>query len=122
MDGLEFTSNSDGTCSLSSDRTQTGELVIPLLSPAGDRVTSIVDLAFRDCGLTSIYIQSSVTTISASDYSYSPFNSYSSSLKIYCGASSKPSGWGTYWNYYNSSTALSTTWGVTREQYNSQYA
>ena len=89
----------------------------------GDSVTSIGFRVFDRCtSLTSIYIPSSVTTISASSYYNSPFKDCSSSLKIYCGASSKPSGWGTCWNYYNYSTALSTTWGVTREQYNSQYA
>ena len=88
-----------------------------------DSVTSIGKCAFSACtGLTNIYIPSSVTTISASGYYNSPFAYCSSSLKIYCGASSKPSGWGTYWNYYNSSTALSTTWGVTRAEYDALYA
>ena len=88
-----------------------------------DSVTSIGFKAFQGCtGLTSIYIPSSVTTITASSYPYSPFYSCSSSLKIYCGASSKPSGWGTYWNYRTASATYTPTWGVTREQYNSQYA
>jgi len=89
----------------------------------GDGVTSIGNYAFESCtGLTNIYIPSSVTTISASNCFNSPFYICSSSLKIYCGASSKPSGWDTYWNYYANSGQLSVTWGVTREQYNSQYA
>ena len=90
-----------------------------------DSVTSIGSRAFFGCNkLTSIYIPSSVTTISGASSSISPFYNCSSSLKIYCGASSKPSGWGTYWNYYGSTSdyILSVTWGVTREQYNSQYA
>ena len=87
-----------------------------------DSVTSIGSNAFNGCrGLTSIYIPSSVTTLTAPTYLDSPFHYCSSSLKIYCGASSEPSGWGTYWNYYGSGY-LSATWGVTREQYNSQYA
>jgi len=73
--------------------------------------------------LTSIYIPSSVTTITASSSCLnSPFYGCSSSLKIYCGASSKPSGWGDFWNYRTTSATYTPTWGVTREQYNSQYA
>ena len=89
-----------------------------------DSVTSIGELAFSFCtSLTSIYIPNSVIIFNpSSSYLNSSFRFCSSSLKIYCGASSKPSSWGTYWNYYNTSTALSTTWGVTREQYNSLYA
>ena len=73
-------------------------------------------------GLTSIYIPASVTTISAPYYGDSPFYACSSSLKIYCGATSKPSGWGTGWNYYDSSNTLEVVWGVTREQYEANYA
>ena len=85
-------------------------------------VTSIATNAFYGCTtLTSVYIPNSVTTISASSYSYSPFYNCSSSLKIYCGASEAQSGWGTYWNYRNSSTKLSVTYGVTREEYETNY-
>ena len=88
-----------------------------------DSVTSIGNCAFQACtSLTSIYIPSSVTTISTSAIGSSLFNTCSSSLKIYCGASSKPSGWGSYWNYRNTSATYTPTWGVTREQYNSLYA
>jgi len=90
-----------------------------------DSVTSIGSNAFEGCtSLTSIYIPSSVTTITASRYLDSPFYGCSSSLKIYCGASSKPSGWDDSWNRYDyrPTNTLSVTWGVTREQYNSQYA
>ncbi|MBR2909892.1 MAG: leucine-rich repeat domain-containing protein [Clostridia bacterium] len=93
----------------------TGELIIP------DSVTSIGDSAFSYCrGLTSVYIPSSVTSISASSYSYAPFSLCSSSLVIYtdvANASSKPSGWGTYWNYYSSSGTLTVNYGYTLEQY-----
>jgi len=88
-----------------------------------DSVTSIGYDAFYCCtSLTSIYIPSSVTTITDSSFSHSPFYYCSASLKIYCGASSKPDGWDYNWNYYDSTNALSTTWGVTREQYNALYA
>ena len=84
----------------------------------GEGVTSIGYRAFRDCTkLTSIYIPNSVTSMSASSYSHSQFRGCSSSLVIYCGAESKPSGWGTYWNYRTSSSTLTTYWGYTREEY-----
>lgn len=79
-----------------------------------ESVTKIEENAFSDCsGLTSINIPSSVTTISASSYSYSPFYGWNSSAVIYCEASSKPSGWGAYWNYYNSTNALKTYYQTT---------
>ena len=84
----------------------------------GEGVTSIGYKAFAYCrGLTSIYIPNSVTSMSASSYSYSQFNGCSSSLVIYCGAESKPSGWGTYWNYRTYGSTLTTYWGYTREEY-----
>ncbi len=77
----------------------------------GNSVTSIDQQAFYGCKkLTSIYIPSSVTTISATSYYNSPFYNCSSNLKIYCEASSKPNGWGNYWNYYSSSGQLEVIW------------
>lgn len=76
-------------------------------------VTSIGEYAFQNCtSISKIYIPKSVTTISASSYTYSPFYNCNSSVVIYCGADSKPSGWGTYWNYYSSSGQLSVVWGA----------
>ena len=73
---------------------------------------------FTTCkALTTIYIPASCTTISGSSYYNSPFYLSNENLQIYCEAASKPSGWGTYWNYYQSGVALPTTWGVTPEQY-----
>ena len=87
----------------------------------GNSVTIIRDCAFYYCsGLTSVYIPSSVTTISASSYANAPFNGCSSSLVIYtdvANAESKPSGWGTSWNYYGSGKTLTVNYGYTLEQY-----
>ena len=78
-----------------------------------DSVTRIGSSAFKNCtSMRRIYIPSSVTTISASSYSYSPFYGWNSTAIIYCGASSKPSGWGAYWNYYASGKTLTVNWGV----------
>ena len=78
-----------------------------------DGATSIGSRTFLYCEkLTKIYIPASVTTISASGSSNSPFYGCSSSLVIYCAAGSKPTGWGTYWNYYSSSETLTVNWGA----------
>lgn len=65
-EGLSFSSNGDGTCSVVGIGTCTdAEIVIPQYSPDGDLVTSIGDSAFNFCdNLTSIYIPGSVTNIS----------------------------------------------------------
>ena len=76
---------------------------------------------FRNCSaLTSVYIPDSVLTVTAdksgSSY-YGVFFNCSSTLKIYCGASSKPSGWGNYYNYRTSSATYTFNWGYTYEEY-----
>lgn len=76
-------------------------------------VTTISRAAFGGCTkLTSIYIPSNVTTISAIDDLNTPFSACSASLKIYCEVSeaNKPSGWGTYWNYYQQNGTLDVVW------------
>lgn len=100
-----------GVTAIKNNALYGASLLTSITIPSG--VTSIGSNAFQNCtGLTKVYIPSSVMTISASSYSYSPFYGCSSSLQIYCGASSKPSGWGTYWNYYGSANQLSVTWGA----------
>ncbi len=63
-EGLSFKSNSDGTCYVSGIGTCTDtDIVIPPVSPEGDRVTSIGQQAFSNCDLTSIVIPESILTI-----------------------------------------------------------
>lgn len=86
------------------------EITIP------DSVTSIGYNAFENCtGLTYIYIPASVTSISASSAGSSPFYGCQN-LTICCGAASKPSGWGSYWNYFSSKGSFSVQYGHSREE------
>ena len=64
-EGLAFTSNGDGTCSVSGIGTCPDvDLRIPLTSMEGDKVTSIGSYAFYSCdSLTSVEIGDSVTSI-----------------------------------------------------------
>ena len=80
-------------------------------------VTSIGEWAFQGCGkLMKIYIPSSVITIKGSSDYYSPFRTCDHNMEIYCEASSKPSGWGTYWYYAREGEGEfyqpSVTWGA----------
>ena len=62
--GFAFEPNGDGTCDLIGiGECSDTEIVIPLVSPDGDRVTSIGDMAFFRYGLTSIIIPDSVISI-----------------------------------------------------------
>lgn len=85
-------------------------------------LTSMSSQVFNNCkSLTSIYIPASVTDISANDYN-PLFNGCSKALKIYCGAESKPDGWGNRWNYCSSSwstSKLNVEWNKTRADYES---
>lgn len=81
-------------------------------------VTTMGNSVFDSCSsLKKVYIPKSVTTINATQFYLSPFRGCSSTTKIYCGATSKPSGWGAYWNYYSSSGTLSVLYGYTKAQY-----
>ncbi|MBO5756590.1 MAG: leucine-rich repeat domain-containing protein [Clostridia bacterium] len=70
--GLKFKSNGNGTCKVSGIGTCTDtNIVIPSVSPDGDRVTSIGDDAFYGCSrLKSIVIPDGVTSISDSAFQY----------------------------------------------------
>lgn len=80
-------------------------------------VTSIASKAFYDCdALTHMWVPSGATVAGASAGD-SPFYGCVSTLKIYTNASSKRSSWGSYWNYYNSSSACSTYYSKTYANY-----
>lgn len=111
---LVFTLNSDGNYSVKARTTDiSGSVKIPATYNKVP-VTTIPEKSFANCTkLTAIYIPTSVTTIAAASENKAPFYGCSSSVVIYCGASSKPSGWGKYWNYYASGKTLSVRWGQT---------
>ena len=64
-EGLEFTSNGNGTCYVSDIGSCTDkDVVIPSVSPDGDKVTGIGNHAFEKCGaITSVTIQNGVKSI-----------------------------------------------------------
>ena len=68
--GLSFVSNGNGTCYVSGIGTcKDKDIVIPEISPAGDRVTAIGLYAFSRCdSLTSVVIPSGVTLINQSAF------------------------------------------------------
>lgn len=69
-EGLEFTSNGDGTCYVSGIGTCTDtDIVIPQVSPAGDKVTGIGNYAFeKQTQLTSVIIPPCVKSIGVSAF------------------------------------------------------
>ena len=71
-EGLEFTSNGDGTCYVSGIGTCTDtDIIIPKFSPNGDSVTSIGAAAFyRRHSLESVVIPNSVTNIGDEAFYY----------------------------------------------------
>ena len=84
-EGLVFTSNGDGTCYVSDydyviyettgiefiDQILVGTVIIPELSPSGERVVGIGDMAFAGClSLTSVTIPDSVTSIGNMAFGY----------------------------------------------------
>lgn len=76
--------------------------------------------AFYNCtSLSSIWIPSSVTTINGSGTSLPFYRCDSSLLVIYCEVTTRPSGWVSNWNVYNTSylRRFVTNWGYTYEQY-----
>jgi hypothetical protein len=96
-------------------------------------ITSIGIQAFYNCtSLKTIFMPSSITstgTYTVTNQDGSKSNSYrgslflgcSPSLVIYCEPAETPSGWFEYWNYYDKTNALTTVYGITREQYETQY-
>lgn len=73
---------------------------------------------FYSCSkLKKVWMPSSVQTINTSSYSNSPFSSANQNVIIYTDATSKPSGWGTYWNYTASNKQAKVYWGATKENY-----
>lgn len=114
---LVFTLNSDGSgYSVKAKTTSiSGAVKIPATYD-GVPVTTILDKSFAQCTkLTAIYIPDSVTKIESTSEKNSPFYGCDGSMIIYCGATSKPSGWGNYWNcydYFSGRSDLQVIWGV----------
>lgn len=83
-----------------------------------ENVTSIGAKAFVETQLKTIFIPSTVKTISAGTVQNAPFLNCYILTDIYTDAASKPSGWGTHFNKlgYGSDT-ITVHYGVSREEY-----
>ena len=71
-EGLKFKSNGNGTCSLAGiGSCKDADIIVPSVSPSGDRVTAIAACAFYNCiALDSIRIPESVTSIGNDAFAY----------------------------------------------------
>lgn len=68
---------------------------------------------------TKVWISNDVYTIDGSSTSDGAFHGgQADALEFYCEPASKPSNWGSYWNYYDSSGQYTIHWGVTEEEFN----
>ena len=112
LENVVLSENLDSIGSGAFSFTKLTDLIIP------NSVTSINTTAFSYCSsLEKIWILSTCTTINTTSSYSSPFQSSNPSCVIYTDATSKSDGWGTYWNYYNSTEQLQVVWGATKEQY-----
>ena len=71
-EGLNFKSNGNGTCSLEGiGSCRDANIVVPTISPSGDRVTAVSASAFYNCAsLDSIRLPESVTSIGNDAFAY----------------------------------------------------
>jgi len=74
---------------------------------SGSKCTSIATTFQYLDHLVAVYIPGSVTTINSNAFAFGAQST------IYCAAISKPSGFGTDWNYRENSAYLSVHWGIT---------
>ena len=108
-----------------------------------DTVTVIDEYAFYYCSsLTSVYLSDNLEEIRYAAFGYCDslttifipasvnimesyiFNNSPTTIRIYCEASEKPDGWIDDWNQvsYSDTTLYTVIWGVTRAEYNANYA
>jgi len=77
-------------------------------------LTTIYGHVFQNCtALEKVWLRSTCTTITASAVSQSPFYTTNKNCVLYVAASSKPSGFGSYWDNYDGSTKLSVVYRQT---------
>lgn len=73
---------------------------------------------FQSCtALENVWIPGTATNVFGSSTSNTPFLGCTAMTDIYTSATSKPSGWGQYFNYTSNGTQATVHWGVSKAEY-----
>ena len=80
--------------------------------------STIYQSTLSNCqNLKSVFIPNNIKRIYCPSVYDSPFLYSNKNATIYCEAETKPSGWGSFWNYYDENTQLNVKYGYSLDEY-----